>query len=205
MPVVSAPTSPPRNAQEKWSDTKSDCTFQRARVDLPRPELDSIQSTGRAMSNDCWLRPETTRIERAAHSRVVSDTSNEPGSTRRDPRRTTTGSRHRTTIRHGRSTQSASAMGGFVATSRRSQGHDGTLHRPVWHSASVAPFGVSAISRLAHIKEARESRRDDTYEVQETDGVCADVFRAPHATAGDGCPGVVSMNQTARSSQRGKG
>lgn len=204
MTVASAPTSPPRNAQEKWSDTQWDCTFQRARADLQRLALD-IQSTGRAMPNDCWLRFEMLRIERNAHARVVSDNSIEQGSTRRDPRRTTTSSRHRTTIRHGRSTQSASAMGGFVATSRRSQCHDGTLQHPVWHAASVAPFGVSAISRLAHIKEARELRRDDTYEVQETDGVFAAVVRAPHATVGDRCPDVVSLNQTARSSQRGKG
>jgi len=46
--------------------------------------------------------------------------------------------------------------------------------------------------------------RDHTYEVQETDGDDPSTWRAPHATVGDGCPGVVLLKSAARSSQRGK-
>jgi len=200
-----APTSTSRNEQEKWCGVQRDRNFKIARVDSSALELESLQPTGRVMPNECWLPCEAPLTESEVVPHTVTESSIEQGPERRDPRRTIYCSRHHTTNRHGRRPQRASAMGSSVGTSRRSRGHDGTIQRPVGHATSVAPFGVSAIMRLAHVNGAREASRGDTYEVQETDGVDPSSFRAPQATVGDGCPGVVTMKTAARSSQRGNG
>ncbi len=96
-------------------------------------------------------------------------------------------------------------MGSSVGASRRSRGLDGTFVHPVGCAASVAPFGVSAIPRLAHVNGALQASAGRTYEVQETDGVERCMPKIALATVGDGCPGVVTMNRLRVSSQRGNG
>ena len=85
-------------------------------------------------------------------------------------------------------------MGSFVGASRHSGGHDGTKLRPIAFVTSVAPFGVSAHPRLAHVNGAFESSAVRTYEVQETDGVDPRAHRMLSAPAGDGRPGDVTMD-----------
>ena len=96
-------------------------------------------------------------------------------------------------------------MGSSVGASRRSRGFDGTSAHPVGYASSVAPFGVSAIPRLAHVNRALGARDGHTYEVQETDGVDRSGLRVSPATVGDGCPDAVPMNRLRVSSQRGNG
>lgn len=96
-------------------------------------------------------------------------------------------------------------MGSSVGATRRSRDVDGTSEDPVAAASSVAPLGVSAIPRLAHVNGALEANEARTYEVQETDGADPSALWASPATVGDGCPGVVLMNRLRVSSQRGNG
>ena len=96
-------------------------------------------------------------------------------------------------------------MGSSVGATRRSRGSAGTFLRPVGSASSVAPLGVSAIPRLAHVNGVLEANEARTYEVQETDGADPSALWASPATVGDGCPGVVPMNRLRASSQRGNG
>jgi hypothetical protein len=86
-------------------------------------------------------------------------------------------------------------MGGSVGASRCSGGHDGTTVGPVGLAPSVAPFGVSALMRLAHVNGIFAARNGQTYEVQETDGDDPSAQRIFLATVGDGCPGAVTMDR----------
>jgi hypothetical protein len=211
--ALALPTSPLRISQEKWSDHLRDRNFNNAWGDSSPLEL------GRVMPNECWLRCEAPLMKSEADPYTVRLSSTDFGPMRRDPLGTfrargdiKKGTRAATPLsysrgpahRHDSSSLSASAMGSSVTASRRSW-LCGTRMRPVWPSASVAPFGVNAIPRLAHTNRALVASGDHTYEVQETDGVDPSKRRAPHATVGDGCPGVVLLKSAARSGQRGNG
>ena len=172
------------------------------------------------MPNECWLRNEMLLEQSAgaewaanddageADSPTVKQSSTEQGTMRRDPLGTYPCTRQEDTALARRiqsNPRSASAMGSSVGVSRRSRGFDGTSVRPVDSASSVAPFGVSAIPRLAHVNGALEASEGHTYEVQETDGVDPSALWASPATVGDGCPGVVPMDRLRVSSQRGNG
>ncbi len=201
--VCGAPTSTSRNEQEKWSHRGCDRTFERTWGDSSALELESFQGTGRVMPNDCWQRWESPLVRSEVEAHAVLHASIEQGPTRRDPRGTfrargdSTGSarRHATRPRPRQAPQRASAMGSSVETNRRSRGSDGTFAHPIEHTTNVAPFGVSAVTRLAHVNGALESSEGHTYEVQETDGVDPSELRASQATVGDGCPGDDTMNR----------
>jgi hypothetical protein len=61
---------------------------------------------------------------------------------------------------------------------------------------NVALHSVNAFTRQTHVNRVFETREAHTYEVQETDGVDPSSFsERSQATAGDGCPGVVTMNR----------
>jgi hypothetical protein len=200
------PTSPSRNAQEKWCGSKCDCTFLKARVDLPSLELASLQSH---WEGDAERLLATTRTDAPRERRRSLRRQRIQHGARfyaAGPAADHDCSRHRTTVRrHGRSTQGASAMGGSVATSRRSRGSDGTVYRPRWacderraiprqrQQASGAHQWSARSTTWRYLRGPRNRRyRHGT-------------LRAPHATVGDGCPDVVTKNEAARSSQRGNG
>jgi len=157
------------------------------------------------MPNDCWQRWESPLEQSEVEAYAVLQASIEQGPLRRDPRGTfrargdSTGParrrRHATRPRPRPTPQRASAMGSSVETNRRSRGSDGTFAHPIEPTTNVAPFGVSAVTRLAHVNGALESSAGHTYEVQETDGVDPSLLRASQATVGDGCPGDDTMNQ----------
>ena len=204
------PTSPSRNAREEWSDHSCDRNFIEAWGDSSPLEL------GREMPNECWTRNEMSLEQGAewaanageANLRTVNESRIDHGTMRRDPLGTYPCTRQEDTAlaRRVRSNpRRASAMGSSVGVSRHSRGSDGRSVRPVEAAPSVAPFGVSAIPRLAHVNGALEASEVRTYEVQETDGVDPRALWASPATVGDGCPGVVPMNRLRASSQRGNG
>jgi hypothetical protein len=171
------------------------------------------------MPNECWLRWQAPLMKSDADPYTVTLSSADFDPMRRDPLGTfrargdinkrasgvTTCSFVGPAPRHVTRLQSASAMGSSACHDRRPWCHDGTRPRPVGPMAGVAPFGVSALKRLAHTNRAPAASGGRTYEVQETDGVDPSKRRAPHATVGDGCPGVVHLKSAACSSQRGSG
>ena len=198
--VCGAPTSTSRNEREEWSHRRCDRTFDRTWGDSSALELESLQGTGRVMPNECWQRWESPLVQSEAEAHAVLQASIEQGPLRRDPRGTfrargdSTGpARRHETPRP--TPQRASAMGSSVETNRRSRGFAGTFAHPIEHTTNVAPFGVSAVTRLAHVNGALESSAGHTYEVQETDGVDPSQLRVSQATVGDGCPGDDTMNR----------
>lgn len=231
--VSVAPTFPLRSLQTKWSAAKADRNLNEARVQSSALELESLQSTGRVMFNERWLPCEAPLSESEGVLHTVTEPSVEQGAPRRDPRSTPfSPSRQATTFDcgHGRGygqPRSASAMGSYVDTSSRSRGRDGTSTHPVAFMTSGAPFDASAATRLAIVSQrsqrsqrSRRSQRSQTPATRDghifgdldssrpcssVDHRASSAFWAPKAIVGDGCPGVVTMNKAARSSQRGIG
>jgi hypothetical protein len=183
------PTSAPRNVQEKWSHLSCDRNFNHAWGDSSPLEL------GRVMSNECWLRCEALLVSSERHVPHATLSSTGFGPMRRDPQ----GALRARGARNGpalhRQLQSVSAMDSFAVTSRRSRGHAGTLKHPVGSAPSVAPFGVSTITCGACKPSAVRERRSPPTRSKKPTVVDPSMRAVPHATVGDGCPGVVTMNQ----------
>jgi hypothetical protein len=194
------PTSVPQFSQEKWSGQSCDRNFNNAWGDSSPLEL------GRVMPNECWLRWQTPLMKSEGVPYTVKSSSTE-GPTRRDPLGISSPARAASTAPHRSETrlQNASAMGSSASHDRRPWQPGWDALAPRRPMTGVAPYGVSTVIRLAHTNRARSASGDTTYEVQETDGGRPSERRAPHATAGDGCPSAVHLKSAARSSQRGCG
>lgn len=170
---------------------------------------------GRAMPNACWLGWESRLSKGEAAPQLRIEPSSEKGPMRRDPQGALCARRacsahdgelgasapatHRRGLLWGpgRAPQGASATGSFAVTSRRSRRPTGMRMPPGTEAVSVAPFRVSAGPRLVHVNRALVASEGHTYEVQETDGVDPSAHRVTPFTAGDRCPGAVTLASAA--------
>lgn len=194
-----APTWSPRNAQEEWSGRQGDRNFIKAWGDS------SPLERGRVMPNECWLRCEAPLDEGEADPctvRMPSTVFGLCGGTRKDvtlvqhePTREAAPCGPPPHLGTNPAPGSTSATGSYLATSRRSRNRVGTYMRPVGYPKGVAPFGVSAVTRLAHTNRAFSMSEDCTYEVQETDGAIGSNCERLTPPLGTGAPTLFFLNR----------